>query len=114
AIAPTDQDVAGDYVPSAPYFLLLGARDGDVSNMQGLRTYDHAYPQGMPNRRMKASAWVYGANHNYFNTVWTPSAELGAPNPWAGSVDDCASLPNVNQPDRCQLKMSGAAQRQVA
>lgn len=114
AIAPTDQDVNVDYVPTVPYYLLIAARDGDVSNMQGLRTYDHAFPQGMLNRKMKATAWVYGANHNYFNTIWTPTADLGSPNPWAGSVDDCSALPNANQPQRCQLKMTAAVQRQVA
>lgn len=114
AIAPTDQNATGDYVPSAPYFLLIAARDGDVSNMQGLRTYDHAFPQGMLNREAKSTAWVYGANHNYFNTVWTPTADLGSPNPWAGSVDDCAFATTPNQPSRCQLKMTAAVQRQVA
>ncbi|HYC90849.1 MAG TPA: hypothetical protein VEO54_16650 [Thermoanaerobaculia bacterium] len=114
AIAPTDQDATVDYLPSVPYYLLIAARDGDVSNMQGFRTYDHAFPQGMANREMKASAWVYGANHNYFNTIWTPTADLGSPNPWAGSVDDCPHSPTVNQPQLCQLKMTAAVQRQVA
>ncbi|MEO8378371.1 MAG: hypothetical protein ABI779_01785 [Acidobacteriota bacterium] len=113
AIAPTDQDALVDYVPSAAYYLLIAARDGDVSNMQGLRTYDHAFPQGMLNRKAKATGWVYGANHNYFNTIWTPTADLGSPNPWAGSVDDCSAGPNANQPSRCQLKMTAAVQRQV-
>ncbi len=113
AIAPTDQDATTDYLPSAPYYLLIAARDGDVSNMQGLRTYDHAFPQGMLNREMKSTAWVYGANHNYFNTIWTPTADLGSPNPWAGSVDDCSAGPSANQPSRCQLKMTAAVQRQV-
>ena len=31
---------------------------------------------------------VYGANHNYFNTIWTDSDALGTPNPWAGASDD--------------------------
>jgi hypothetical protein len=101
-------------VPSAPYYLLIAARDGDVSNMQGFRTYDHAFPQGMANREMKASAWVYGANHNYFNTIWTPTADLGSTNNWAGSVDDCNLGPSPNQPQRCQLKMTAAVQRQIA
>jgi hypothetical protein len=114
AIAPTDQDSTTDYVPTVPYYLLIAARDGDVSNMQGLRTYDHAFPQGMLNRKMKATAWVYGANHNYFNTIWTPTADLGSPNPWAGSTDDCGAGPSPNQPFRCQLKQTAAVQRQVA
>ena len=114
AIAPTDQDGAQDYVPTVPYFLLQGARDGDLSTMQGFRTYDHAFPQGMLNRKPKAAAYVYGANHNYYNTIWTPTADLGSPNPWAGSVDDCNNAATVNQPLICQLKQTAAVQRQVA
>lgn len=114
AIAPTDQDVLVDYTPDVPYFLLLAARDGDVWNMQGLRTYDRSFPQGMPNRKPKSIAWVYGANHNYFNTVWTDAAELGSPNTWAGAEDDCDWGVTPNQPQRCGLKMSGATQRQIA
>jgi hypothetical protein len=114
AIAPTDQSDSGDFVPTVPYFLLIGARDGDLQTMQGFRTYDHAFPQGMPNRQPKAVAWLYGANHNYFNTIWTPTADLGTPNPWAGSTDDCSVGPTPNQPDRCQLEMTAAVQRQAA
>ena len=115
AIAPTDQDPLVHYVPTkAAYYLLQGARDGDVTQ-QGFRTYDRAYPNGMMNRKPKVLGWVYGANHNYFNTVWTPSAELPAPNPWAGSKDDCDGLnPQMpNQASGCTQPMSGAAQRQI-
>lgn len=105
AIAPTEQDPLTWYVPTSPYYLLIGARDGDVSNMQGFRTYDRAFPNGMLNRKPKAIAWVYGANHNYFNTIWTPTAALGQNNPWAGSIDDCPA---------CPLAQTAAVQRQVA
>jgi hypothetical protein len=91
AIAPTDQNYLGgiSYIPDeAAYYLTIGARDGDVSNMQGLRTYDRAYPQGAPNRDDKMLATIYGANHNYFNTIWTDAAALGGPNPWASARDD--------------------------
>jgi hypothetical protein len=113
AIAPTDMDPLVDYTPNVPYFLLLAARDGDVFNMHGLRTYDRSFPQGMPNRKPKAIAWVYGANHNYFNTVWTDAAELGSPNTWAGAEDDCDWGTTPSQPQRCGMKMSGATQRQI-
>jgi hypothetical protein len=106
AIAPTDQDPMTEYVPSkAAYFLLIGARDGDLNDMQGFRTYDRAYPNTMILRKPKSIAWVYGANHNYFNTIWTPTADLGMANPWAGSSDDC---------NGCGLKMVAATQRQIA
>lgn len=105
AIAPTDQN-GTSYVPStAAYYLLSGARDGDVSNHQGFRTYDRAYPNGMPGRKDKALGWVHSANHNYFNTIWTPTAALGSPNPWAGSVDDNGSVAST---------ITAAEQRRIA
>jgi hypothetical protein len=106
AMAPTDQDALVRYIPTtAVYYLLLSARDGDVSNFQGMRTYDRAYPQGAMNRKAKTVAWVYGANHNYFNTIWTDTAALGSPNPWAGSTDDDGGL---------NPKLTAAEQRQIA
>jgi hypothetical protein len=107
AIAPTDQNGVSYRMTDAAYFLLVGARDGDVWNMQGFRTYDRAYPNGAAHRKPKTVAWVYGANHNYFNTVWTDTAALGNPNPWAGSTDDgswAAGSP----------VLSAAEQRQIA
>ncbi|MHC4179087.1 MAG: hypothetical protein ACYSWU_16360, partial [Planctomycetota bacterium] len=115
AIAPTDQNYLDGitYVPDeAAYFLILGARDGDVSNMQGLRTYDRTYPQGAPNRDDKMLATVYGANHNYFNTIWTDSAALGSPNPWARSEDDGDNFGGVAAPG--EYEMTAADQRQAA
>lgn len=111
SIAPTDSD-STDWVPTSPYFLLIGARDGDVSSMAGFRTYDHAFPNGMANRKPKAVSWVYGANHNYFNTIWTPTAALGVTNPWAGSRDDC--FLDAANPMECTQPMTAADQRQVA
>lgn len=107
AIAPTDQNGTSFEPDEAAYYLLIGSRDGDVSNMQGFRTYDRAYPEGATPRRTKTVAWVHGANHNYFNTIWTDTAALGSPNPWAGSKDD-AQFVTVTQ------KLTAAEQRQAA
>jgi hypothetical protein len=72
AIAPTDQDPLIRYVPQVPYFLLMAASDGDVSNLQGLRTWDRTSLAGAPTQTDKSMLWVHGANHNFFNTAWTP------------------------------------------
>ena len=74
AIAPTDQDNYVRYVPEVPYFLLMAAADGDVSNLQGLRTYNRAFPTTATVQAEKSMLWVHGANHNFFNTSWTPSS----------------------------------------
>lgn len=97
AIAPTDQNGTSFVPAGAPYYLLVGARDGDVSTLQGFRTYDRVSPEGATPRHTKVLGWVHGANHNYFNTIWTDTAALGAPNPWAGSRDDASTLGDVLQ-----------------
>lgn len=79
AIAPTDGQytpVTGPVVVRDNYFIVHGSRDADVSNFVGYRTYDRAQPVDLSNptadaNGFKSLLWVYGANHNYFNSVWT-------------------------------------------
>jgi hypothetical protein len=85
AIAPTDrqyQPLSGPTVVPDRYFLIHGSRDGDVSTFEGYNTYNRAHPVDLANPtisdgKLKALLWVYGANHNQFNSVWpseTPPA----------------------------------------
>jgi len=57
AIAPTDQDPLIHYVPQVPYFLLIAASDGDVSNLQGLRTYDRTSLAAAAVQSEKSMLW---------------------------------------------------------
>lgn len=112
AIAPTDQNSLGaiSYVPEeAAYYLILGTRDGDVDTMQGLRTFDRAYSQDVPGRNDKMLSTVYGANHNYFNTIWTDTEALGSTNPWVSAKDDGNSVAATGE-----YEMPAADQRQAA
>ena len=58
-----------------PYLVIHGSRDGDVYNFPGYLTYDRAQPTDnndpliAPNG-IKSLLYIFGANHNYFNTVW--------------------------------------------
>lgn len=89
AIAPTDQQSGTNWdIETAPYFLITSAADGDVRNQQGFRTYDRAYPTGVPVQHPKMIAWVHGANHNYYNTIWTPSPPLTPPHGYDWASDD--------------------------
>jgi len=79
AIAPTD----GQFRPALGertivrdnYIVLHGSRDGDVLTFDGHLTYDRAHPIDLaePTRSaqgFKALVWIYGANHNFFNSAW--------------------------------------------
>lgn len=58
-------------MPDVPTAVFLPYCDGDVSNQQGQHFIDdsrHAYGDDV----LRSAVWVMGANHNFFNTVWTP------------------------------------------
>ena len=77
SIAPVDGQAYT--LPAVPYFVILPSADCDVSSLSGQRIYDRA--GGATDAATKSAIVVYGANHNFFNTVW------------AADGDDCFTLP---------------------
>ncbi|WP_185994829.1 Ig-like domain-containing protein [Nocardioides campestrisoli] len=58
-------------VPDVPMQVILPYCDGDVSNQQGQHMLDdsrYAFDDDV----LRSGVWVMGANHNFYNTVWTP------------------------------------------
>ena len=79
SIAPVDGQ--GYNLPDVPYFVILPAGDGDVYDLSGLRIYDRAGSTLMPvDSTVKSGIDVYGASHNFFNTVWAADGDDGAAN----------------------------------
>ncbi|NEQ67150.1 MAG: hypothetical protein F6K21_16905 [Symploca sp. SIO2D2] len=84
AIAPTEnqyEPVDGPVVIRDNYLILHGSRDGDVFTFEGYQTYDRAHLIDLSHPTQEAEGfktllWIYGANHNFFNSVW---AEEGSP-----------------------------------
>lgn len=58
-------------VPDVPMAVFLPYCDGDVSNQQGQHMIDDSRG-AFGDDVMRSAVWVMGANHNFFNTVWTP------------------------------------------
>jgi hypothetical protein len=87
-IAPTAfgrQMVAG--VATA---VILPYCDGDVVDLQGQQYVDQSRDLA-PARAVRSAVLVMGANHNFFNTEWTPGLAAAPANDdwlWAGSEDD--------------------------
>ncbi len=84
AIAPTDQNTSNPpgggprsfVLGDTPFFNMMGSSDGDVTNMQGARLFDRAAPGGQ--KADKSQVFIYGANHNSWNTIWIdPSWNFG-------------------------------------
>ncbi|MGH1564059.1 Ig-like domain repeat protein [Mumia sp. DW29H23] len=58
-------------IPDVTMMTLLPYCDGDVSNQQGQHMFDdsrYAFDDDV----LRSAVWVMGADHNFFNTVWTP------------------------------------------
>ncbi len=95
ALAPVD--FARRVLGGVPLGVLLPMCDGDVSDLQGASYYDdsrYAYP-GDP--AAKDTYLLHGANHNFFNSVWTSGP---------GSSDDAGFGPIITDgredPAPCQ------------
>jgi hypothetical protein len=79
-VAPVDDNrsVAND----VPLAVLLPYCDGDVSALEGIHYFDDARYNVAGDRAPKHTILVRGANHNFYNTIWTPGFFP------AGAVDD--------------------------
>jgi hypothetical protein len=69
ALAPTDYN--GQVVTHAAYATLLPYCDGDVENLMGAFVFDASRYADTDDTLPKFQILAMGANHNYFNTIWT-------------------------------------------
>src|SRR4026207_284365 len=61
--------------------------DGDVADLQGVHFYDDARYNVPGDPAPKHYELVMGANHNFYNTIWSPSSPFpGAANDWLAFV----------------------------
>jgi hypothetical protein len=74
-------------INNVPFEVLLPYCDGDVSDLQGVHFYDDARYSASGDMTPKHYVYVMGANHNFYNTVWTPPA-IGASDDWGGVIGD--------------------------
>lgn len=80
ALAPVDFN--RPVINNVPEAILLPYNDGDVSDLQGAHFYDDARYNVAGDSAAKYTYLVHGANHNFYNSIWTPG---GFP---AGASDD--------------------------
>jgi hypothetical protein len=98
ALAPVD--FIGNPINNVPFAVLLPYNDGDVSDLQGAHFFDDSRYNVAGDTGPKFSIEVMGANHNYYNTVWSPGLFpfAGAPSGFGGTGDD--ALSNQGPPTR--------------
>lgn len=75
--------------------------DGDVVGLSGVHFYDDARYNDSADNTAKHSVLIMGANHNFFNTVWTPGSYI------AGTSDDADGLFGSTTDPFCSSKKSG-------
>jgi hypothetical protein len=89
-LAPVD--FSRPVVNNAALEVILPYCDGDVSDNQGMHFYDDARYNVAGDTGAKHTVQVMGANHNFYNTIWTPGMfAAGTADDWGyvtgGSVD---------------------------
>jgi hypothetical protein len=104
-LAPTD--FARATVPGVAMSVVLPYCDGDVSDLQGQHFYDDTRYSVGGDTAPRSTVTVIGANHNFFNTEWTPG-QSAAPSvdDWFG--DEKASPCGSKYPGRLTAKQQQA------
>lgn len=82
-LAPTD--FFNPVANNVPLSVMLPYCDGDVSDLQGIKYYNQSRYALTTDTAAKHSILVMGANHNYFNSIWSPSTSFGGGDDWSAS-----------------------------
>lgn len=103
-------------VNNAALNVLLPYCDGDVSDLQGVHFYDDARYNVAGDNAPKHYELVMGANHNFYNTIWSPSSPFpGAANDWLAFVQGghsdshCGNGKNSQRLTEAQQRGTGLA-----
>jgi predicted dienelactone hydrolase len=103
-LAPVDFGRAS--LPDVPMAVILPYCDGDVSNQQGQHFFDDTRYSWNDNV-LRSSLMVMGADHNFFNTEWTPGVSV------APSSDDWSPANDEVCGGSAPSRLTGAEQRAV-
>jgi hypothetical protein len=107
-IAPTD--FAAQTAPYVPTVTLLPFCDGDVSDLQGQKYTDTARGLADDDTSLRSSVLVMGADHNLFNTEWTPGqAAAPADDDWSGAADETCGTEDPQRLSASEQQAVGAA-----
>ncbi|MGL5810474.1 MAG: hypothetical protein ACRCYQ_11060 [Nocardioides sp.] len=104
-LAPTD--FASHAAPYVPTVTMLPYCDGDVFDLQGQRFVDSGRDVVDDDNALKSSVLVMGANHNFFNTEWTPGVAV------APAFDDWFGPDDATCGSKTPERLTAAEQRSV-
>lgn len=95
-------------ISGVPFEVLLPWCDGDVSDLQGVQFYDDARYAAPGDPAPKHYVLVMGANHNFYNTVWT-SGYPGARDDWWNFADPQCGTMAARRLSAAEQRGTGAA-----
>jgi hypothetical protein len=98
ALAPVD--FTRTRINETAFTVMLPYCDGDVFDLQGVHFFDDSRYAVPGDPTPKHTVTAFGANHNFFNTVWSPSSDL------PGAFDD-------GEWSFCSERLSEVEQRRV-
>ena len=104
-------DFGRETLPDVPMAVILPYCDGDVSNQQGQHFYEDSRYADAAGRDgvARSSLLVMGADHNFFNTEWTPGVAVApARDDWYDDTDPTCS---TTQPT--SIRLTAAQQHDV-
>ena len=85
-------------INNVPLAVMLPYCDGDVADLQGVHFYDDARYNVPGDTAAKDAVLVMGANHNFFNTIWTPGIfDAASADDWNAFVPGGRSDPHCGQ-----------------
>jgi hypothetical protein len=87
ALAPTD--FARPTIPGVATNVILPYCDGDVYDLEGQHYYDDTRYTVKGDNALRSTVLLHGANHNFFNSEWTPGLSV------APSIDDWFGDPDA-------------------
>ena len=95
-LAPVD--FSRPVINNVPLSVLLPYCDGDVADLQGVHFFDDARYNVPGDSAPKHTVLVMGANHNFYNTIWTPEIfRPGAADDWDTFVQGGPSDPHCGR-----------------
>ena len=106
ALAPTD--FSRFVINGVPLAVLLPYCDGDVNDLQGAHFYDDARYNVPGDMSPKHTVLVIGTNHNFYNTIWTPSIfPAGASDDFFGTDSFCKANGGTGRLTEAQQRAAG-------
>jgi hypothetical protein len=103
-LAPSDFN--RETLPDVTTATILPYCDGDVSDQQG-QHFEADSRNGFSDDVLRSNVWVMGADHDFFNTVWTPPAPTAADD-WLSPDDPVCGMDSPTS-----IRLSAAQEYQV-